>query len=428
MKKLKITGVVLAAVMLMLTLAACGGTEKVTVTFDYNYAGAPPAYTQEIESGDVATPPTDPSREDHAFKGWTKAAGGGSAFDPEIGHTQDTTYYAQWNLTAVLVTFDWNYSGSSGTSQKVTVGGTAAQPTTDPTRDGYLFVGWYSDSGCTAQYEFSTVINEAKTIYAGWEELSGDVCSVVFSNNYGNAGNYYATTVNNGRRVARPADPTRDGYAFINWYTDADCTAEYNFNAYVTSNTTLYALWYDVYTFEAEYTYLDDVSGAGYSVDVTGKEVIVKDSGGIANASNGYYISSLYKYGIVIEFKLTATEAVENAQLVLRLSAEVMDMTIKSNKFLVQVNGENLTYPDMSFTNLPEPPTTEVRPFDNWIITKSLSLNKGDNTVKLIVDNNDALFGTMYATAPMIDCMYIYSPVKVEWKEYYPDNIAGQKS
>ena len=46
-----------------------------------------------------------------------------------------------------------------------------------------------------------------------------------------------------GSTVAKPADPTREGYTFGGWYMDAACTKAYNFSAAVTADMTLYAKW-----------------------------------------------------------------------------------------------------------------------------------------------------------------------------------------
>lgn len=46
-----------------------------------------------------------------------------------------------------------------------------------------------------------------------------------------------------GSAVAKPADPTREGYTFGGWYIDAACTKAYDFATAVTSDMTLYAKW-----------------------------------------------------------------------------------------------------------------------------------------------------------------------------------------
>lgn len=50
-------------------------------------------------------------------------------------------------------------------------------------------------------------------------------------------------TVNYNGTVAIPEEPTKAGYTFAGWYTDAGCTTEYNFATSVTGNITLYAKW-----------------------------------------------------------------------------------------------------------------------------------------------------------------------------------------
>lgn len=52
-----------------------------------------------------------------------------------------------------------------------------------------------------------------------------------------------ATTDANGK-VAKPANPTKDYFVFVNWYTTEACTGDaWNFDTAFTANTTLYAKW-----------------------------------------------------------------------------------------------------------------------------------------------------------------------------------------
>lgn len=78
-----------------------------------------------------------------------------------------------------------------------------------------------------------------------------------------------------GSAVAKPADPTREGYTFAGWYTDAACTKAYDFATAVTSDMTLYAKWTKN---EASSPGTDNAGGK-------------KDNAGTQSASQGGYVS-----------------------------------------------------------------------------------------------------------------------------------------
>ena len=52
-----------------------------------------------------------------------------------------------------------------------------------------------------------------------------------------------AQKVEDGKAATRPADPTREGYTFAGWYSDAECTQAYDFSTPVSGDVTLYAKW-----------------------------------------------------------------------------------------------------------------------------------------------------------------------------------------
>ena len=427
LKRMLIAAVLVAAALFLLT--ACGPAETsatgYTVTFDYNYEGAPDDYTTTVEDGGVVTPPANPTRDNYSFDGWFTDAACTTKADFEYAITSDVTYYAGWTQTSASVTFDANYSGGTSTSVSVQIGGTVTQPTA-PTRDGYVFTGWYTDAACTTEFVFTSAVTGNMTLYAGWEEATGDTVTVTFSYNYDEAGDYYSQTINAGRRITKPADPSRDDYAFMGWYADAECTTEYNFNTFVQSNTTLYAKWLMIHTFEAEYVDMTGKIGVGWSSSVEGIGLIDVDNmnGG---ASNGFYVGYMYVNGNSLTFHITSDSDVDGCVIVLRLTGEGSDFTLSDDEMPITVNGNEVEYETLEFTGVSDPTTGTRRPFSNFVINDDVSLREGDNEIVITIDNEKSLGGTMNATAPMFDCMYIYTNADIDWTEgmSFESNLDG---
>lgn len=72
--------------------------------------------------------------------------------------------------SSVEVTFNYNYSGSTSSAVRLTGGQTLNYPTV-PTRSGYAFAGWYTDSSCSTAYNFSGAITTDITLYAKWVSM-----------------------------------------------------------------------------------------------------------------------------------------------------------------------------------------------------------------------------------------------------------------
>lgn len=61
--------------------------------------------------------------------------------------------------------------------------------------------------------------------------------------NYDGAPEAKSDNVVKNTAAKKPADPTRAGYTFYNWYNDKECTNPYDFEAPVTADKTIYASW-----------------------------------------------------------------------------------------------------------------------------------------------------------------------------------------
>ncbi len=121
------------------------------------------------------------------------------------------TYYAYFNPNGGYV---------EDTSKELTYGSEyGALPVA--TRDGYTFLGWFSDATGGEQIISDTIvtINYVENLYAHWS----DVESYTFNFDSGLGSKCDSITATYGADIEMPV-PTRFGYSFTGWYYDAACT------------------------------------------------------------------------------------------------------------------------------------------------------------------------------------------------------------
>ena len=75
-------------------------------------------------------------------------------------------------ITSYILTFESN-GGSVVTKQTVEAGILATKPA-NPTKDGYVFVGWFTDKELAKEYNFNATVTGSFILYAKWTELGED--------------------------------------------------------------------------------------------------------------------------------------------------------------------------------------------------------------------------------------------------------------
>lgn len=243
-----------------------------TVTFDLNghpNANHAPTSPQTVNHGQPVTEPSPaPEEYGYTFGGWYKkqTCPNDSKFDFNTSITDHITLYAKWEINKYTVTFDFNTDKpSTPKTEEVEYGNPVSEPA-KPTNTGYTFGGWYTDQACTAGNEFTFNADGKSTkpitdhikLYAKWTKNSYTVTFDVD----GQTDRIPPVSVEHGKGVSKPTDPTKEGYTFDGWYTDATHTNKYTlWGDSITQNTTFYARWnVNQYALTIHYTDTDSTS------------------------------------------------------------------------------------------------------------------------------------------------------------------------
>lgn len=161
--------------------------------------------------------------------------------------TADDPYIVDFNRSVYRITYKANSGDGAPITQLKTPGAPLTLTTTKPTRVGYTFTGWntQSDGTGTAYAAGATFeVDAHTTLYAQWETAT----YTIKYNANGGSGTVPATqTKADDVNVTLATNKlTRSGWTFYRWNTKADGTGtNYNSGATYTKNAsvTLYAIW-----------------------------------------------------------------------------------------------------------------------------------------------------------------------------------------
>ena len=209
-----------------------------TMSFVMN--GADVTYDPISSESEPFARPSDPVRRGYTFEGWYSDEAFTVQYDWQKA-ADDVILYAKWQVNRYSVTFDTGVEGYTLEGQTADYGGLFTDPQIDGTKKpNYYFAGWYYDKGHLRPYDFSTPVSDQDIVlYAYW---LGDLKTVSFETN--GAEEILDKSVHYGDTVVIHTMPTRAGYTFLGWYTDATLTQSWDImEDTVSDNMVLYAKW-----------------------------------------------------------------------------------------------------------------------------------------------------------------------------------------
>lgn len=239
-----------------------GDASKVyIVTITREAPAGNPVNITTCKDGDVWTGEGAPSATDYKL-----TSDGGSTFLPGLAVPDGTykIYIGETIDTGVEVTvagaetsakvdyytvtfYDGTTELTAPAQQIVLKGAAASMPTDNPTKTGYTFSKWVTADGGSTGYDFANETVTGKTsVYAKWTPQNYQVSFEYYGADGGDT-----TASKNVTYDSKYGDlpvPTRTGYTFKGWYTEADGQgSEVNAGTVVkeTSAHTLHAYWKD---------------------------------------------------------------------------------------------------------------------------------------------------------------------------------------
>lgn len=151
------------------------------VTFNMQGHGTAPA-KQDIKYNGKVTEPADPAAPaGYTFEGWYKEPACENAwnFSTDVV-TANTTIYAKWHASTFTVT--WNANGGSCATATTTKNPDEAIGTLPvASRDGYEFVGWYTEASAGSQITESTIVTAPVTYYAHYIEIGNTTVAIAYT-------------------------------------------------------------------------------------------------------------------------------------------------------------------------------------------------------------------------------------------------------
>lgn len=233
---------------------------------------------------DTDTAVSDPTKAGYTFLGWLV---NGSGTAQKALTLAKESYTGAITLTATReqnpYKITWNVNeGDELTGEGYTVEAFYGNPITapsDPTRRGYTFGGWYTDGSNFAENTKFTdggaMPDHNVTFYAKWTAIPYKITYELDggTNVSGNPAQY---TVETGK--IKLVAPTKMGYAFEGWYSDAERTDRVaEIAAGSTGDVTLYAKWtINQYTVTWETNGGNDPTGSNYTTTADYGTAIVR--------------------------------------------------------------------------------------------------------------------------------------------------------
>lgn len=216
----------------------------------------------------------------YIFGGWFLDAACTQAATEGAQITADTTLYAKWTEMVVV-----SFKNDQQTNIIYVEPGNKIPIPQNPTKEGYIFDGWYVDKAYSIAWDFNQIVEHSISLYAKW---TIQMYTITYdTQNHG--GNVEEVKV-----ISSLPNPLpileETGWEFQGWYLDQAYTSKAVAGKPITADTVLYAKWIEVPKFTVTFKILQQGVLAQVNIykgkHITAPEVPIKE---------GYTFDGWYK-------------------------------------------------------------------------------------------------------------------------------------
>jgi len=173
-------------------------------------------------------------------------------------------------VTEYTITFNVDGGSDVASIKKTKDSNLGTLPT--PTKAGYTFEGWFSDSARTIEVTSTTAVTANMTLYAKWAAEQTQTTEYIISFNVDGGSTVADLTIEEDTQIGQLPTSTKAGYTFEGWFSDSARTIEVTSTTVVTANMTLYAKWSDEAVTPISFTISFNVDGGSSVADLTREE------------------------------------------------------------------------------------------------------------------------------------------------------------
>lgn len=250
------------------------------------------SYTIEDDSFTLRAP----TRTGYRFRGWYTDY---SFTDPisviEKGVTYGHLYlYARWEQL-YKITYNLN-GGVNAPKNPASYAESDVITLEEPTKKGYIFAGWYTDSAFTDSISEIRERSGNLTLHAKWTEAPKKITYVLNGGTSEDDLNPFTYVAADGS--VRLKAPTRAGYDFQGWYRENtyENRVEYLNSGSVTEDLTLFAKW-ELHTYQITYVLYGGTNAAGNpgTYTVESAVILLQDAVKADSTFEGWYSDPKYQ-------------------------------------------------------------------------------------------------------------------------------------